>query len=240
MKEQNQGKKVFFLKLMLLTAMIAVLALICGTVATADDVTVSNRPAVGLVLLDDLMSGHSKVGDIVHYQTIAPVYDSSSHLLIPAGSSATGRVTRSKGSGMFGKRGQLDFTCETITLPNGERVPLVGKRVGGSGTNDTGTTAAVAVLVSPVGLLIKGGTVKCNRGMPIRMFIADGARITPAGNNPPPIRVDFSLQDKKSDITGLVTGFDGDDFTVRSKGQDQTIALKDISSISLDAPQDNN
>jgi hypothetical protein len=122
-------------------------------------------------------------------------------------------------------------------MPDGSHVPLVGKKVGGAGTNDTAETAAVTVLVSPVGLLIKGGTLKIDSGTPIKMFIADGAVITPVAGNPPELRADFTSSDKHTpDIDGTVTGFDGDAYTVHAGGGDQRLSLDQISSISVDGP----
>jgi hypothetical protein len=215
-------------------------ATIVATASKADALVVNDRPVVGLVLLDNLMSGRSKVGDVVHFETVAPVYDSQSNLLIPAGSYATGSVTRSKGSGMFGKRGQLDFTCDFVTLQDGSHIPLTGNRISGGGANDTAATAAVTVLVSPLGLLIKGGTVKYDQGTPIRMYIADGAVINPPGVAPPNIKADFSLRDKHAqDIVGTVISFDGDAYAVHSKGRDVQVSLSDIATISLNVPDSN-
>jgi len=203
--------------------------------SAADTEQMRDRTPVGLVLLDNLMSGRSQVGDVVHFETVAPVLDSNNNVLIPAGSFATGRVTRSKGSGMFGKRGELNFTCESVAMPSGNSVHLFGRKIRTAGTNDTAATAAVTVLVSPLGLLIKGGTVKYERGTPIRMYLGDSDNLTPADPSSPEIRADFSLQDKKaSDIIGKVKSFDGDTYVVRTDGADQQVSLNDISSISID------
>ena len=167
------------------------------TAARADfQVTVSSRPAVGLVLLDKLMSGRSQVDDIVHYEVLANVRDDDGRVLIPAGSLAIGHVTRSKGSGMFGKRGQLEFTCEYVVLPGGAHVPLTGNKLGGPGANGTGATVAVTLLVSPLGLLIKGGTAKVDKGTPVVMYVADGATIAPTQNAPDGLVADFAFRVK--------------------------------------------
>jgi hypothetical protein len=204
-------------------------------VTWGDDVTVNNRPPVGLILLDKLMSGRSRVGDTVHFETMAPVYANDNSILIPAGCPAMGTVTRSKGSGMFGKRGQLEFTCDYAVLPNGDHVPLTGQKLGGAGANGTAAVVAVTVLVSPLGLLIKGGTITLDKGTPIEMYIADGAKVTPTHHAYPKVKADFTLSEKNSaDVVGTVLGFDGDSYTVKTDIGSQKLALKDITSISLE------
>jgi hypothetical protein len=200
-----------------------------------DQVTVKSRPAVGLILLDKLMSGRSQVGDTVHYETLANVRDARDQVIIPAGSPAIGHITRSKGSGMFGKRGQLEFTCEYVVLPDGSHVALTGSRLGGPGANGTGATVAVTLLVSPLGLLIKGGTAKYEKGTPVVMYVADGAAISPTQNAPDELVADFAFRDKhEHDVTGKVSGFDGDTYTVKSDDGPQTLSVKDVASISID------
>jgi hypothetical protein len=166
------------------------------------------------------------------------VFDKHHQVLIPAGSYAYGTVTRSKGSGMFGKRGELQFTCEYAVLPNGDHVPLTGSSIGGSGTNDMGQTAAVTLLVSPLGLLIKGGTIIINQGTPITMYVADGARITPSPTTPPGVRADFALRGKNtSDIIGDAIGFDGKAYTIQTdSGANRTVLATNIASVSFSVP----
>jgi hypothetical protein len=202
------------------------------------EVTVNDRPPVGLILLDKLMSGRSRVGDRVHYETLANVYASDNRVLIPAGSLAYGTVTRSKGSGMFGKRGQLAFTCDYVVVSGENHVPLMGDRLSHGGTNDVGSMAAVTLLVSPLGLLIKGGTIIVDRGTPVTMYIADGARVTPAEQAATGAHADFTLRDKDaSDVVGTVTGFDGNEYRIKTDdGRQTTVLVTDIKSISLDVP----
>ena len=210
--------------------------ILSATRGFADEVSVTDRPAVGLVLLDKLMSGRSHVGDRVHFETLAPVCGRDGRVLVPAGCMAIGRVMRSKGSGMFGKRGELQFTCEYVILPDGTHVPLMGSRDGGAGTNDVATMAAVTVLVSPLGLLIKGGTITFDRGTPIEMYIADGAVVTPGYPGPSEIRADFAPNAKHApDIIGHVESFDGDTYTIRTGSGEQRIGVRDIASVE---PQD--
>jgi hypothetical protein len=217
---------------------ICLLAAAMAAYGQSREITVNDRPAVGLILLDKLMSGRSRVGDRVHYETLANVYAGDNRVLIPAGSPAYGTVTRSKGSGMFGKRGQLAFTCDYVALPDGERVPLVGDRLSKAGTNDIGSMAAVTLLVSPLGLLIKGGTIIVDTGTPVTMYIADGARVRPAEQTTPGARADLALRDKDApDVVGTLTAFDGNEYTVKTDdGQETRVWLADIKSISLDAP----
>lgn len=201
--------------------------------ARAQEISVTDRPAVGLVVLDKLMSGRSRVGQPVHFEVVAPVYDRAGDVLIPAGCAALGKVTRSKGSGMFGRRGELQFTCEYAILPDGQHVPLTGARIGGSGTNDIGQTAAVTLLVSPLGLLIKGGVLVVNAGSPVVMYVADGARLTPTPPPAPVLTADFAANGKHSvDIVGRAIAFDGDSYTIRSDSGERTLSIKDIASIS--------
>ena len=136
---------------------------------------------------------------------------------------------------MFGKAGKIEFTCEYVILPDDTHVSLTGARLGSSGANGTAATAAVTVLVSPLGLLIKGGTTVIDRGTPVEMYIADGSKVPPTNRESSGVYADFTLRDKNaSDVVGTITGFDGNSYTVVSSTEKRKVHQGDIALIAIE------
>ena len=195
--------------------------------APAPDAGADNRMPVALVLLDPVVSGTINVGDTVHFETVANVFDKDRHLLIPAGSPAIGSVTRSTGGGMFGSHGQLDFTCDYVVVPNGDHVPLGGKT--------PGTT--IAAPLSGESRLVKDGAIQFDKGTPIGMFIADVSKVSIIHDDPSYLTAGFKIHGKKlpSYVIGSVTDYDGQSFTVKTKTGDVNVPAKDVYMIPVDA-----
>ena len=73
-----------------------------------------------------ISSKTARVGDTFKTITVDPVYSTGGVLLIPAGSTVTGRVTKAKPAGKDGQPGTIDVGFTTIVLPNKRSAAISG------------------------------------------------------------------------------------------------------------------
>ena len=87
-------------------------------------------------------------------------------IIIPAGATVEGHITKAKGAGMFGRAGTLEFSVDSVKTINNITVPLeyVGRIQAGS---DGGAIAVFAVVSMLGGALMKGANVKIPAGTKI-------------------------------------------------------------------------
>lgn len=74
---------------------------------------------------DELNSDTSRVGDRFTATVVTPVYREGREV-VPAGSTVGGRVTLVRGARTRGREGAIGVRFDTITLPDGTRVPITG------------------------------------------------------------------------------------------------------------------
>ena len=67
-----------------------------------------------------------QVGDLFTATLTKPLIVSG-NVIVPEGSEALGQVTYIENAGRVGKNGQMDIRFTSIKLPNGQKVPIVGK-----------------------------------------------------------------------------------------------------------------
>ena len=98
-------------------------------------------------------------------------------VVIPHDAVVNGTVVQSVAKRRMGRTGKLDFSIDTIILPDGGRLPVrysVVKKEGGSHATSTGIiTAGVAILfwpAAPFVLLRKGKETIYNKGMTFEVF----------------------------------------------------------------------
>lgn len=84
-------------------------------------------------------------------------------VVVPAGSDVYGHITKSKGSGLFGRAGTLEFSVDEVRTINNVLIPLeyVGRIQAGS---DGGAVVVAAVVSLIGGLFMKGANVKVPAG----------------------------------------------------------------------------
>jgi pantothenate kinase-related protein Tda10 len=117
----------------------------------------------------ELKGNELKVGDMVDFELAEPVMINDKVIVSP-GAKATGSVTSAARSKALGKKGKLEFSIDYLYLPNGKSVKLrstVAANTKGRGA----TTAAVAVLVSPLGLLWHGQQAKFPQGTVFTAYV---------------------------------------------------------------------
>jgi|UPI00040D2F97 hypothetical protein len=117
----------------------------------------------------ELKGSELKTGDIVNFELAEPIMINDKVVVNP-GAKATGSVTSAAGSKALGKKGKLEFSIDYLYLPGGKTVKLkssVAANVKGRGA----TTAAVSVLVSPLGLLWHGQQAKFPPGTVFSAYV---------------------------------------------------------------------
>lgn len=102
----------------------------------------------------EVMSDANSPGDQMSYKVAADVRDSSGTVIVPAGSSAQGRVIQRSRGGMWGGPGKVEIALDTIISPDGKTFKVAAKR-----TRYGRDLRVATVLLSPflIGFFIKGG-----------------------------------------------------------------------------------
>jgi hypothetical protein len=99
-------------------------------------------------------------------------------LVIAKGTPVRAEVNEAKGAGMFGKAGKLTLRIESTTAVDGQKVPLTGSPKA-AGQGRTGTMVAVSLLVSPVGVFIKGKNATYPEGTRLTVYTDEAVTVNP-------------------------------------------------------------
>jgi len=73
-----------------------------------------------------LSSTSTQLGEVLNAKIVSPIYVNGVEA-VPAGSEAVGQVTYIQKAGRVGKNAVIDVKFTNIVLPNGQRVPVMGK-----------------------------------------------------------------------------------------------------------------
>jgi len=195
------------------------------------------RTPIQVRLENELKSGSSKAGEEVPFTVVSDVYSPSHTLLITAGASAYGKVTRSSRRGVFGKAGKLDFTCEYVVAPDKTHVPLRAQPMGGSGRNNTSAMVATALLLAPIAILMNGRDVTIHKGQEFTMYVDKDTALHPflpltsaVAPASAPGKSLFLLQNG-TQVTGSIVSFDGTTYTVATDQGTQTLKAAEVKSV---------
>lgn len=102
-------------------------------------------------------------------------------LVIAKGTPVRAEVGEVKGAGMFGKAGKLSLRIESTSAVDNRKVALRGTK-NSEGKGRTGTMVAVTLLVSPVGVFIKGKNITYPEGTRLTVYTDEAVSVTlPAG-----------------------------------------------------------
>jgi hypothetical protein len=140
---------------------------------------------VDLSIDENLSSKTSEEGDRFTV-TLANPITLADGAVIPAGYRGRGEVASVERNGMLGKSGKLDIRLDYLTIGD-TRVPLRASH-GQTGANNTGTTIALTLLVTPLFLLLKGGDAKIHQGQRITAYVDETTVV--ASPLPPPPHLD--------------------------------------------------
>ena len=122
--------------------------------ASQSEVTLPSNTEVILRMTDDLTTKGGKI-EVGHVFRLTVVFDVRAQgvVVIPAGTPATGEVTKRTGKAVFGKSGKMDVELRQIDL-YGRRIPVTGKyHQAGEGN----TLAAVGAVFLAAGLMFVTG-----------------------------------------------------------------------------------
>jgi len=118
-----------------------------------DQSTLRSGTEIRLVTRTELSSRTNHVGDRFELEVSEPVL-LSGQVVIPAGSVATGEVTRVRRKGMWGRRGILETRLLHVQV--GDRQIRITGAAGDRGRAGTGGVAAAVLTVPVVGFFITG------------------------------------------------------------------------------------
>lgn len=90
-------------------------------------------------------------------------------IVIAKGAAAKGVVTNVKRAGMLGRKGKLEIAVKEVTLTTGERVALRASKEGGGG--NSGGVIALAAVINPLFLLMKGKNTTYEVGTEVPAFV---------------------------------------------------------------------
>ncbi len=127
-----------------------------------NQIEVADGTMVEVQLLHTLKSGKDKKDSIVRYAVTRDVVIGG-QLVIQKGARAMGRVTESKGAGMFGKAGKLEFTIESVEAIDGSSIRLRAE-AGRDGKSNLTAVIAGAILLSVLMVFVTGKNVTFRQG----------------------------------------------------------------------------
>lgn len=139
---------------------------------------------VKVEFLTALSSGKNRAGDPVEFQVVDNVYVDGM-LVIPAGSRATGEVTKAASSKSFGKNGKLEMDFKTVDGFDGTPIALVmGDKAKDENKNmayAAGASVTGAILLGPIGLVggafVKGKQIEIPIGTKMFLEVKDSANV---------------------------------------------------------------
>jgi hypothetical protein len=100
-------------------------------------------------------------------------------VVIAKGTPVRAEVNEAKSSGMFGKGGKLTLRIESTTAVDGQKVPLTGSPRT-AGKSRTGSMLAITMLVSPVGVFLKGKNATYPSGTRMTVYTDEAVSVAPA------------------------------------------------------------
>jgi hypothetical protein len=98
-------------------------------------------------------------------------------LVIAEGAKAKGYVREVQKSGMMGKKGKLDIALRQVELVSGEKVKLRASR--SEGGEISGGVIAVAAIINPLLLLIKGKNIAYEEGIEFDAYVSEDYELNP-------------------------------------------------------------
>lgn len=102
--------------------------------------TVPANSTLHVRLNEELNSEVNRVGDTFTATVVDPVYSANGVLVIPQGSTVTGRVTNVSRAGKGGEPATLDVQFTSVRLPNGAKPAINGSLTDLAGSGSTSDT----------------------------------------------------------------------------------------------------
>ena len=157
-----------------------------GASAKSVPVALTSGTKIKLELATELKSNKSHEGDEVVYYVQQAVL-SGKDVLIKKGARATGKVTRAKGAKSFGRKGKLEFTAEEVEAADGSKI-LLRSTTEKNGKGRGNTVVAVTLLVSVLGVFIKGKNVTVPKATIVDAYVDDDKQVLVSRPDSKPVR----------------------------------------------------
>ena len=121
--------------------------------------TVASGSVVRARMNSTISSKSARVGNTFTATVTEPVYSSTGVVVIPVGSTLTGRVDSVKPAGKGGKAGEIDASFISVRLPNGRSRPINGSltELSGNTSSDNEGTASGKTMKNRKLIFIGGG-----------------------------------------------------------------------------------
>lgn len=135
---------------------------------TAGTVSVPEGTKLHVVTTGGVSSRTAAVGDPVTFKVDEAVVVGG-HVVVERGALVRGTVSMAKRAGRMGTGGKLHIMAESVSGADGTPIPLRAAQ-GRAGDDKTGTTATLAALFGPLGLLRSGRDAEIKAGTPVTVF----------------------------------------------------------------------
>ena len=145
---------------------------------SAQILTVPDGTPVRLQLGETISSAEAHQGQTVPFEVSEPVVIHDL-IVIPKGSVALGKVTKSEPKRRFGRSGALEISIDSVRLVDGSRATLRADAEKGTGQLGGGRLAAT-IAVSPVLVWVKGKDVAFQKGTETTAYVNGDARLDEA------------------------------------------------------------
>ena len=167
-------------------AWLSVAPFLHGAAAQAQKIKLAEGTRLSVENVEQLSSNKSRTGQEVLYRVREDVLGENKVVLIRRGAKAFGKIVLAKGAGGLGRKGKLDFNIERVQAVDGSMVQLRSSQKA-DGKNRKGSMVALTLLVSPLGLFMKGKNAVIQPATQFEAFVDESADI------------DLSATDKGSD-----------------------------------------
>ena len=136
-------------------------------------------PAGTIVVFETTTPLSSKDAQVGQSVTLRVKYDVviKGKTLIKGGATGSAQVTTAEAGKGMGKQGSLGLRPSVVQAVDGQMVPLAGNGASAAGEGKTGTSVALAVVVSPLFLLKKGKDATIPAGYEIQGTVANATDI---------------------------------------------------------------
>lgn len=156
-------------------------AILLATPATAQKKKATTLPAGTVVVFETTAPLSSKDAQVGQSVTLRVKYDVmiKGKTLIKGGATGSAQVTSAEAGKGMGKQGSLALRPSVVQAVDGQMVPLSGTGAAAAGEGKTGTSVALAVVVSPLFLLKKGKDAAIPAGYELQGTVANSTDIEP-------------------------------------------------------------
>ena len=136
-------------------------------------------PAGTVVVLETTAPVSSKDAQVGQSVGVRVKYDVvvKKKVLIKAGAAGSAQITDAQAGKGMGKQGSLALRPSVVQAADGQMVPLTGSGSSATGEAKTGTSVALAVVVSPLFLLKKGKNATIPPGYELQGAVANAVDI---------------------------------------------------------------